>query len=96
LTDRKKPLSRAQRIEICIKDAFAPVAFALLDESHLHAGHAGAAPEGETHFRLKLSSARFAGLSRVARHRLVLDALAGEFASGLHALALELKSPEEQ
>lgn len=65
------------------------------DESGRHAGHAGARPGGETHYRLRLVSTSFAGLSRVARQRLVYDALREEFDTGLHALSLDLKTPEE-
>lgn len=65
------------------------------DDSSKHAGHAGARPGGETHYRLRLVSTAFAGLSRVARQRLVYDALREEFDTGLHALSLDLKTPEE-
>jgi len=65
------------------------------DDSSKHAGHAGAHPGGETHYRLRLVSTAFAGLSRVARQRLVYDALREEFDTGLHALSLDLKTPEE-
>lgn len=63
------------------------------DESALHAGHAGAAPGGETHYRIRMTSAAFAGQSRIARHRAVNAALKAEFEAGLHALALELDAP---
>ena len=82
-------------MEKLLKTQLAPLAFALADESALHEGHAGAAPGGQTHYRLALVSAAFTGLGRVARQRLVHAALAGEFASGLHALAMELKAPGE-
>ncbi len=67
----------------------------LTDESAQHAGHAGARPGGETHYRLTLVSAAFDGLSRVARQRLVYGALREEFDTGLHALSLDLKTPSE-
>jgi|CXWL01.1.fsa_nt_gi BolA protein len=95
LTDHKSPSSRASRIEAAMKTQFAPSELSLSDESSRHAGHAGARPGGETHYRLRIVSAAFSGLSRVARQRLVNEALASEFAGGLHALSLELKSPEE-
>ena len=82
-------------MEKLLKTQLAPLAFALADESALHAGHAGAAPSGQTHYRLALVSAAFTGLSRVARQRLVHKTLAEEFASGLHALVMELKAPSE-
>ena len=65
----------------------------VLDDSHLHAGHAGAR-EGR-HFTVRLSSARFAGLSRVARHRLVYDSLGPLAAQGVHALAIVAKASDE-
>ena len=67
----------------------------MVDDSAKHAGHAGARAEGQTHYSVLLVSDRFAGLSRVDRHRLVNAALAPEFAAGLHALALTLKTPAE-
>jgi BolA protein len=65
------------------------------DDSHLHAGHAGAAPGGETHYSVRLVSPAFAGLGRLARSRAVHATLADEFAGGLHALALKLQAPGE-
>lgn len=75
--------------------AFAPAEVAILDDSHRHAGHAGAAPGGETHYTVQVVSPAFAGQSRVARSRAVHAALAGEFGAGLHALSLRLLTPEE-
>jgi BolA protein len=95
LTDEKKHLSRAERMEMLLKQQFAPHAFVLEDESARHAGHAGARPGGQTHYRLRLVSEAFAGLSRVARQRLVYQALREEFDTGLHALSLDLKTPAE-
>lgn len=95
MTDTNSQLSRAQRIEALLSARLAPEAFSLIDESSRHAGHAGARPGGETHYRARIVSAAFSGLNRVARQRLVYDALADEFKTGLHALALELKAPGE-
>jgi BolA protein len=95
LTDAKGPLSRSQRIEKLLQQQLAPVALALIDDSGLHAGHSGAHPGGETHYRLRLVSAAFEGQSRVARQRLVYDLLREEFDTGLHALSLDLKTPAE-
>jgi BolA protein len=64
------------------------------DESHLHAGHAGAA-SGGGHYRLRLVSAHFEGLSKVARHRLVYDALHEMMQQEIHALAMTLLTPGE-
>ncbi len=82
-------------MENLLKPQFHPLKFDLVDESSQHAGHAGARPGGETHYRLSMVAAEFAGLSRVARQRLVYQMLAGEFRAGLHALSLDLKAPGE-
>ena len=70
-----------------------PVALELEDDSAAHAGHAGA--RSGAHFNLRIVSARFAGLSRVARHRLVYDALRPWMAEGVHALAIDARTPDE-
>jgi BolA protein len=72
-----------------------PLSLDVIDESYLHAGHAGAREGGGTHYRVKVMSAKFDGRSRVERHRLVYDLLTAEFADGLHALALVAKAPGE-
>ena len=78
-----------------LTEALAPTRLAIIDESHRHAGHAGARPEGETHFRVEIVSASFAGLSRVERQRLVHRLLAAELAGPVHALSLATLTPEE-
>ena len=88
-------LNRVARIETALRDHLAPTILQIEDDSAKHAGHAGARAGGETHYSVLVVSERFAGLNRVARHRLVNDALGGEFATGLHALALTLKAPGE-
>jgi BolA protein len=87
---------RAARIRQALEAALAPAEIAVVDDSASHAGHAGN-PDGagETHYLVHAVSQRFAGLGRVARHRLVNAALADEFAGGLHALNLKLETPEE-
>ena len=82
-------------MENLLRQKFSPHEFVLEDESARHAGHAGARPGGQTHYRLRLVSDAFNGLSRVARQRLVYDALREEFDTGLHALSLDLKTSEE-
>ncbi len=72
----------------------APDALNVLDESHLHAGHAGAAG-GAGHFRLRIVSSSFIGLGKVARHRLVYDQLADLIPQEVHALAIQALTPEE-
>ncbi len=70
-----------------------PVELELVDDSAAHAGHAGAR-EG-AHFNLRIVSARFAGLPRISRHRLVYDALRPWMAEGVHALAIDARTPDE-
>jgi BolA protein len=75
--------------------AFAPASLRVVDESHQHAGHAGHRPGGETHFRLYIVSQAFQGKSRVDRHRMINQTLAGELAGGVHALAIHASAPGE-
>jgi BolA protein len=81
------------RITQTLTEAFQPAALEVVDESHLHAGHVGHRPEGETHFRVRIAAEAFRGKSRIEVHRMVNRALAGEFAGGLHALAIEARVP---
>jgi BolA protein len=76
--------------------AFTPVALEIVNESHHHAGHAGSPGTGESHFRIKVVSAAFAGKSRVERHRMVNAALAEELAGPVHALAITALAPQER
>jgi BolA protein len=83
----------ADELAARLRAALAPEALAVDDDSHLHAGHAGAR-EGR-HFSVRITSARFHGLPRLARHRLVYDALGPLASLGIHALALQAKAPGE-
>ncbi len=83
----------ADELAARLRAALAPEALDVGDDSHLHAGHAGAR-EGR-HFSVRITSARFTGLSRLARHRLVYDALGPLAGLGIHALALQAKAPGE-
>jgi BolA protein len=87
--------NRAARLEAVLTEAFSPTLLRVEDESARHAGHAGAQPGGETHYNVLLISPEFRGMNRVARSRAVHAALAAEFAGGMHALSLTLRSPEE-
>lgn len=78
-----------------LRQLFNPELLRIDDESARHAGHAGAAPGGETHYSVHIVAAAFRGESRVARSRRVHAALGDEFAGGLHALSLTLRTPEE-
>jgi BolA family transcriptional regulator, general stress-responsive regulator len=90
-------------IEKKLTDAFAPERLDVVNESHLHAGHhhvesgehATFDGTGETHFRVRIVSSAFTGMSRVARHRAVNDLLTPELKAGLHALAIEPAAPGE-
>jgi BolA protein len=76
-------------------DALAPSQLDLVDESARHAGHAGAAPGGNTHWRLTIVSAAFAGKPTVARHRMVYQALGDLMQHPIHALAIRARAPDE-
>ena len=78
-----------------LSEALVPTRLDIVDDSARHAGHVGARPEGETHFNVEIVSTRFAGLSRVARQRLVYGVLADELRTDVHALALKTATPEE-
>jgi BolA protein len=84
------------RIEEKLVAAFQPDSLSVVDESHLHAGHAGSRPGGETHFRVNVVAAAFAGKSRVERHRMVNSVLADELAGPIHALAIHPMAPGER
>lgn len=80
------------RITETLKESFKPVALEVVDESDKHKGHAGWREGGESHFRVRISSTAFNGLSRVQIHRAINEALAAELAGGVHALAIEAKA----
>lgn len=84
-------MDTAAQIQRRLIERLQPTALEVVDESALHAGHAGASPTGSgSHIRVRLASPLFTGLSRVQRHRLVYDALQDFIDRGLHALAIEL------
>ncbi|MDQ4060970.1 MAG: BolA family transcriptional regulator [Pseudomonadota bacterium] len=78
-----------------LNEAFAPEILSVEDESERHRSHGGWREGGETHFRVRIVSAAFAGKSRVERHRMVNAALAEELRAGVHALAIEARAPGE-
>lgn len=88
-------MKRIDRIRSVLEGALVPERLEIEDESHRHAGHAGAAPGGETHYSLVVVSAKFLGESRVARQRRVYALLAEEFEGGLHALSVTALAPGE-
>jgi BolA family transcriptional regulator, general stress-responsive regulator len=79
-----------------LQEAFTPESLQVIDESHLHEGHAGHRPSGETHFRVYIVSSAFKGKSRVDRHRMINTLLAEELAGSVHALAIRALAPDEQ
>ena len=80
-------------IDIAVRAALQPLHLEVIDDSHLHAGHAGAR-EGR-HFTVRITAERFNGLSRVARHRLIYDSVQLLIPRGIHALAIEARAPGE-
>jgi BolA protein len=86
-------MSVAETIKAKLMAAFAPVQLSIEDESARHKGHAGARAGGESHFKIEIVAPAFAGLSRVARQRLVYDVLAAELAGPVHALAVKASAP---
>ena len=78
-----------------LREAFTPESLDVIDESHLHEGHAGHRPGGETHFRIYIVSNAFEGKSRIERHRMINATLATELAGPVHALAIKAQAPEE-
>ena len=87
--------SRAAIIESTLRDAFAPTELLVKDQSHLHAGHAGA-QDGKGHFDVTIVSLEFQGMNRIARHRLVYQALGPLMESDIHALRINAYSPSER
>ena len=88
-------MSVAETMKQKLTAAFRPTRLAIVDDSHKHAGHAGARPGGESHFSVEIVSPVFAGKSRVERQRLVYAALATELREQVHALALRTLAPDE-
>lgn len=88
-------MSIAETMRRKLTDRLAPIRLEIVDKSHRHAGHAGARPEGETHFAITIVSAQFAGRSRIARQRLVYETLADELATRVHALSMTTLAPSD-
>ena len=89
-------MSMAENMRAKLSQALAPEQLEIVDDSHRHAGHAGARPGGETHFKVTIVAAAFAGKSRLERQRLVYGLLAAEFEAGLHALQMVVHAPGEK
>jgi BolA family transcriptional regulator, general stress-responsive regulator len=81
-------MNRAERIRHLLEQELTPEFLEVTDDSHQHAGHAGAQPGGQTHYTVTIRSAQFSGMSKVACHQAIYRLLDDEFKSGLHALAI--------
>lgn len=88
-------MSIKHRIEVLLQEALTPTALEVIDDSARHAGHAGARAGGESHFTVKIVSEKFTGMRPVMRHREVYAALKPLLDAGLHALAIDAKTPDE-
>jgi BolA protein len=89
-------MNTVERIRGTLAASLSPEQIEVIDESGKHAGHTGAIPGKTTHVRVRITSVVFQGKSRIERHRVVNELLAGEIADGLHALAIEPRAPGEQ
>ena len=85
---------RAERIESILISSFEPSRILVKDQSHLHAGHAGA-QDGRGHFAVTIVSDRFAGQSKIARHRMIFDALGEMMQTDIHALSIRALTEDE-
>jgi BolA family transcriptional regulator, general stress-responsive regulator len=83
-------VTRGEKIEKRLRDAFNPRVLEVVDESERHRGHAGYQEGGQSHYKVVIESEAFAGLSRIARHRAVHEALGRELVAEIHALALSV------
>ena len=90
-----QPMPVADSIKRKLNAGLAPARLTVTDQSHLHAGHAGARPGGETHFLVEIVSASFRGMTRLARQREVHRLLAAELSGPVHALSIAARTPEE-
>jgi BolA protein len=93
--DKRTTMRTHDLITKKLTKAFAPESLRVVDESHLHEGHAGHRPGGETHFRVHIVAGAFQGKSRIERHRMINATLAAELAAGVHALAIQVAAPGE-
>jgi len=87
-------MNRLERIRLILAENLNPAHLEVRDNSHEHAGHAGAHPGGETHYEVVVIAECFRGLSKVQRHQMIYKLLAGEFKTGLHALSIDAKADE--
>ncbi len=83
-------MKTSAKIHHRLKDAFAPEQLEVINESHLHTGHAGDDGSGESHFRIVIQADVFASMTRIARHRAVHSAMGSELVAKIHALSLDI------
>lgn len=88
-------MNRSERIRLTLDQALKPLELEIIDESNLHAGHSGAREEGQTHYRVEITTAEFVNKDRLERQRLIHTLLADEFSSGLHALTIKARAPND-
>ena len=88
-------LERVERIQEALTAAFSPIDLLVKDQSHLHAGHAGAR-DGKGHFEVRIVAPAFSGRSRIERHRMVHEALANLLETDIHALSIKAQGPDER
>ena len=86
---------RQRQIRRCLEKAFEPLELMIKDQSHLHAGHAGA-KDGKGHFSVTIVSDKFVGTNRVQRHQMVYDALRAQLETDIHALSIRAMTPDER
>ncbi len=89
-------MNRHERITAILTQGLAPSHLELRDDSHKHAGHAGAQPGGQTHYMLSVESGAFSGVGKIQRHQMIYKLLADELNSGLHALSIKAFAPGER
>jgi len=87
-------MSTVERIEALLREALKPESLTVHDDSHLHAGHAGAR-QGGGHYRVDIVSAAFAGQNTLARHRMIYTAVGELMPADIHALAIKASTPDE-
>ena len=85
---------RVSRIRVALEDAFAPTRLVIEDQSHLHAGHAGA-KDGRGHFQVEIVASAFAGKTQIQSHRLIYGVLDDMMKSDIHALSIQASAPAE-
>ena len=95
MQSENEPTTRVARIRMALTIAFTPSRLEVIDDSHAHAGHAGALT-GKGHFRVIIVAGQFAGVAALKRHRMVYAALAALLATDIHALSIDARAPDDR